>query len=63
MIVFAAEDACACSLYAFVMAPGFPTKFSQKCLNHPTPDVCVWVATPFTRWTPPPTEVSPNPIL
>ena len=53
-----------CSPNALVIAPGLPRKFSKKCCQVPVvPAFCVWVTTPFTRCTPPPMEVSPNPSL
>ncbi len=64
MIVLAAELACACSPNALVIGPGFPKKFSKKCVNVPVvPAFCVCVTTPLTRWTPPPMDVSPKPSL
>ena len=57
--VLAAETAWLCSSLAPVMPPGLPTKFSKKCLTHPTPESWVWA--PFL--TPPPIEVAPKPIL
>ena len=59
MTVLAADTAWPCSPTLLVIPPGLPTKFSKKCLTHPTP--VSWVWTPLC--TPPPMDVAPNPIL
>src|SRR5580658_1792232 len=59
MTVLAADTAWPSSPTELVIPPGLPTKFSKRCLTHPTLES--WVGTPFL--TPPPTEVAPKPIL